>query len=92
MFVYGFARYFLEFLRDDPERGSVLHGFMSAKQLLAIGLVIAGGCCGSAAIPGVRSRLWKELPARRTQCVSAEGLGYATWRLLNSLSWRPRRS
>ncbi len=43
MFVYGFARYFLEFLRDDPERGSVLHGFMSGTQLLAIGLVIAGG-------------------------------------------------
>ena len=43
VFVYGFARYFLEFLRDDPERGSVLHGFMSGTQLLAIGLVIAGG-------------------------------------------------
>ena len=43
MFVYGFVRYFLEFLRDDPERGSVLGGFMSGTQLLAIGLVIAGG-------------------------------------------------
>jgi phosphatidylglycerol:prolipoprotein diacylglycerol transferase len=43
MFIYGFARYFLEFLRDDPDRGSVLHGFMSGTQLLAIGLVIAGG-------------------------------------------------
>jgi phosphatidylglycerol:prolipoprotein diacylglycerol transferase len=43
MFVYGFVRYFLEFLRDDPERGSVLHGLMSGTQLLAIGLVIAGG-------------------------------------------------
>jgi len=32
MFVYGFARYFLEFLRDDPDRGSVLHGFMSAAR------------------------------------------------------------
>ena len=43
MFVYGFARYFLEFLRDDPERGSVLHGLMSGTQLLAIALVLAGG-------------------------------------------------
>jgi phosphatidylglycerol:prolipoprotein diacylglycerol transferase len=43
MFVYGLARYFLEFLRDDPERGSVLHGLMSGTQLLAVGLVIGGG-------------------------------------------------
>jgi len=43
MFVYGFARYFLEFVRDDPERGSVLGGLMTGTQLLAIGLVIAGG-------------------------------------------------
>ena len=43
MFVYGFVRYFLEFLRDDPDRGRVLNGFMSGTQLLAIGLVIFGG-------------------------------------------------
>jgi prolipoprotein diacylglyceryltransferase len=43
MFVYGLARFFLEFLRDDPDRGSVLGGFMTGTQLLAIGLVIAGG-------------------------------------------------
>jgi len=43
MFIYGFARYFLEFLRDDPDRGTVLHGFMTGTQLLAIGLVIVGG-------------------------------------------------
>ena len=43
MFVYGFVRYFLEFLRDDPERGSVFGGFMSGTQLLAIGLVSVGG-------------------------------------------------
>jgi len=43
MFVYGIARFFLEFLRDDPDRGSVLGGLMSGTQLLAIGLVIAGG-------------------------------------------------
>ena len=43
MFVYGFARFFLEFLRDDPDRGSVFGGLMSGTQLLAIGLVIVGG-------------------------------------------------
>jgi phosphatidylglycerol---prolipoprotein diacylglyceryl transferase len=43
MFVYGVARFFLEFLRDDPGRGSVFGGAMSGTQLIAIGLVIAGG-------------------------------------------------
>ena len=43
MFIYGIARFFLEFLRDDPGRGSVLGGAMSGTQLIAIGLVIAGG-------------------------------------------------
>lgn len=43
MFLYGFARYFLEFLRDDPDRGSVLGGMMSGTQIIAIFLVIAGG-------------------------------------------------
>ncbi len=43
MFVYGFVRYFLEFLRADPERGSVLNGLMTGTQLLSIGLVIIGG-------------------------------------------------
>jgi phosphatidylglycerol---prolipoprotein diacylglyceryl transferase len=43
MFIYGVARFFLEFLRDDPGRGSVFNGAMSGTQLIAIGLVLAGG-------------------------------------------------
>lgn len=43
MFVYGVARYFLDLLRDHPERDGALHGVMSTAQLLSIGLVIAGG-------------------------------------------------
>jgi len=43
MFLYGFARYFLEFIRDDPGRGSVFGGTMSGTQLISIFLVLAGG-------------------------------------------------
>src|SRR5215467_4793299 len=43
LFIYGVARFFLEFLRDDPERGSVFGGALSGVQLISIGLVIAGG-------------------------------------------------
>jgi len=43
MFIYGIARFFLEYLRDDPGRGSVFGGAMSGTQLIAIGLVIGGG-------------------------------------------------
>jgi phosphatidylglycerol:prolipoprotein diacylglycerol transferase len=43
MFIYGIARFFLEYLRDDPGRGSVFGGAMSGTQLIAIGLVLAGG-------------------------------------------------
>jgi len=43
LFLYGLARYFLEFLRDDPGRGSVFGGMMTGTQLIAILLVIAGG-------------------------------------------------
>jgi phosphatidylglycerol:prolipoprotein diacylglycerol transferase len=43
LFLYGVARFFLEFLRDDPGRGSVFGGIMSGTQLIAIGLVITGG-------------------------------------------------
>ena len=43
MFIYGVARFFLEFIRDDPGRGSVFGGAMSGTQLVAIGLVLAGG-------------------------------------------------
>jgi phosphatidylglycerol---prolipoprotein diacylglyceryl transferase len=41
--IYGVARFFLEFLRGDPGRGSVFGGLMSGTQLIAIGLVILGG-------------------------------------------------
>jgi len=43
MFLYGFARFFLEYLRGDPGRGSVFGGAMTGTQLIAIGLVLAGG-------------------------------------------------
>jgi len=43
LFLYGIARFLLEFLRDDPGRGSVFGGVLSGTQLIAIGLVLAGG-------------------------------------------------
>ena len=43
LILYGIARYFIEFLRDDPGRGSVFGGIMSGTQLISIGLVILGG-------------------------------------------------
>ena len=43
MFLYGMARFFLEFLRDDPERGSVFGGALTLTQLVSILLVVAGG-------------------------------------------------
>ena len=43
LFLYGVARYFLEFIRDDPGRGSVFGGIMTGTQLISIGLVLTGG-------------------------------------------------
>jgi len=43
LFLYGVARYFLEFLRGDPGRGEVFGGVMTGTQLISIFLVIAGG-------------------------------------------------
>jgi len=43
LFLYGIARYFLEFLRGDPGRGEVFGGIMTGTQLISIGLVITGG-------------------------------------------------
>ena len=43
LFIYGVARFFLEFIRDDPGRGSVFGGVLSGTQLIAIGMVLAGG-------------------------------------------------
>jgi phosphatidylglycerol:prolipoprotein diacylglycerol transferase len=43
LFLYGIARYFLEFLRFDPDRGSMFGGIMSATQFIALLLVVGGG-------------------------------------------------
>ncbi len=43
LILYGIARYFLEFIRGDPGRGSVFGGIMTGTQLISIGLVILGG-------------------------------------------------
>jgi phosphatidylglycerol:prolipoprotein diacylglycerol transferase len=43
LFIYGIARFFLEYLRGDPGRGSVFGGAMSGTQFIAIGLVLGGG-------------------------------------------------
>jgi phosphatidylglycerol:prolipoprotein diacylglycerol transferase len=43
LFLYGIARFFIEFLRDDPGRGSVFGGILSGTQVIAIGLVLTGG-------------------------------------------------
>ena len=43
LILYGVARYFLEFIRDDPGRGSVFGGIMTGTQLISIFLVITGG-------------------------------------------------
>lgn len=42
LILYGVARFFLEFIRDDPGRGSVFGGLMTGTQLISIGLVLAG--------------------------------------------------
>lgn len=62
LFLYGIARFFLEFLRDDPGRGEVFHGAMSGTQLISIGLVIVGGL-----IWWLRSGAAKPLPAQATR-------------------------
>lgn len=43
LFLYGIARFFLEFLRGDPGRGEVFGGLMTGTQLISILLVVAGG-------------------------------------------------
>jgi len=40
--LYGFERFFIEFLRGDKGRGEVFGGLMSGTQLIAIFLVIGG--------------------------------------------------
>ena len=51
LILYGVARYFLEFFRGDPGRGSVFGGFMSGTQLLAVLMVVAGGILWALRIP-----------------------------------------
>ena len=46
LFIYGIARFFLEYLRDDPGRGSVFGGALTGTQLIAVGLVLAGDSFG----------------------------------------------
>ncbi len=43
LMLYGVARFFLEFIRDDPGRGEVFGGIMTGTQLISIGLVLLGG-------------------------------------------------
>ncbi|MEY2412642.1 MAG: phosphatidylglycerol---prolipoprotein diacylglyceryl transferase [Acidobacteriaceae bacterium] len=43
LFLYGVARFFLEYLRDDPGRGEVFGGVMTGTQLISICLVLGGG-------------------------------------------------
>lgn len=43
MFLYGVARFFFEYFRGDPERGSVFGGMMTGTQLIAVGMVVVGG-------------------------------------------------
>ena len=60
LFLYGIARYFIEFYRGDPGRGSVFGGAMTLTQLISILLVVAGGF------------LWMKQPAySRARPVSA---------------------
>ena len=60
MFLYGIARYFLEFIRNDPGRGSMF-GIMSGTQFIALLLVVAGGLLwwwrpAPKALPAIASR------------------------------------
>ncbi|HEX8871673.1 MAG TPA: prolipoprotein diacylglyceryl transferase [Candidatus Acidoferrum sp.] len=42
MFIYGVARFFLEFLRGDPGRGQLFGTWMTETQGIAVAMVIAG--------------------------------------------------
>ena len=43
LFLYGVERFFIEFWRGDPGRGTVFGGMMTGTQLIAIAFVVAGG-------------------------------------------------
>lgn len=60
LFLYGIARFLIEFLRDDPGRGGpYFGGVLSGTQLIAMGLVLAGGI------------IWYLRPAPKVQIASA---------------------
>jgi phosphatidylglycerol---prolipoprotein diacylglyceryl transferase len=42
-FLYGIARFVLEFYRGDPGRGSVFGGALTLTQLISIFMVVLGG-------------------------------------------------
>jgi phosphatidylglycerol:prolipoprotein diacylglycerol transferase len=43
LFLYGVARFFIEFIRDDPDRGSMFNGLLTGTQFISICLVVVGG-------------------------------------------------
>jgi phosphatidylglycerol:prolipoprotein diacylglycerol transferase len=43
LFLYGLARFFIEFFRGDPGRATVFGGLVTGTQLISVLLVIAGG-------------------------------------------------
>ena len=60
LFLYGIARFLIEFLRDDPGRGGpYFGGVLSGTQLIAIGLVLSGGI------------IWYLRPTPKVQIASA---------------------
>ena len=60
LFLYGIARFLLEFLRGDPGRGGpYFGGLLTGTQLIAIGLVLTGGI------------IWYLRPASKVALVSA---------------------
>ena len=60
LFLYGIARFLLEFLRGDPGRGGpYFGGLLTGTQLIAIGLVLTGGI------------IWYLRPTPRVQIASA---------------------
>ena len=51
LFLYGLARFFLEFYRGDPGRGSLFGGALTLTQGLAMLMVLMGGVLWSRATP-----------------------------------------
>jgi phosphatidylglycerol:prolipoprotein diacylglycerol transferase len=55
MFIYGVARFFLEFLRGDPGRGQLFGTWMTETQGIALAMVIAGTIIWLRRVPLQRS-------------------------------------